>query len=82
MEKHFVWVITVLQANEHHQPGAAEGKELGQSIFFLEGFLKAHIVSRDVPPSQGTSGPQGHFPSRCLPSSGVLGKPGVQEHPS
>lgn len=65
-----------------------EGRELGQSIIFLEGFLKTPIVSWDVPPSWqpcGGIGPPGHFPSCSLPSSGVqmLGQLlGVQEHPS
>lgn len=47
-----------------------EGRQLGQSIIFLEGFLKKPIVSRDVPPSRQPFGriqPTGAFP-QLLPA--------------
>lgn len=42
-----------------------EGREPGQSIIFLEGFLKTPIISQDVPPSWQPCGriqPTGTFP--------------------
>lgn len=67
-----------------------EGRELGQSIIFLGGFLKTPIISRDVPPSRQPCGrirPTGAFPQLLLALPGgtwqTLGQLlGVQEHPS